>query len=294
MKKQLFIIASVLLSSIAIGQVKGNKQIETKRFSVQGLTDLEMGLYAKVVIDQNGTEEMTITADSNLLSLIDTEVVDGTLKLAQTEWIQPSTDILIKIGMPNLKRVQLGVHETLVINNLTNENTNLTALIGEIMVDGKVKAIGIGGENGTIDASKLVADEVFLNIWGRGKAIINAIDLLDSKLSTDARLELVNQPKRVKGNTKKAIAKANPKNNLNVKYINLKIRNNSSNRNQFVVVGPKPDGNTFSYGFPMMPGATKKERWTTGTKVYKKNKIGRTLLVTITAENEDEVVKLFE
>ncbi len=79
------------------------------------------------------------------------------------------------------------------------------------------------------------------------------------------------------------------------KFINFKIENNSFNRNYFVVIGPKPNGRKFSYGFPMMPQATRKEYWTTGTKVYKVNKLGlRKLLISIKPENENKTVKLFK
>lgn len=295
MRKQFIVMACMLVGVLTHAQIKGNKIVETRTVNVAGLANLEMELYAKVEIDQNASEVMTITADSNLLDLIDTEIVDGKMILAQKEWIQPSTDIIIRIGMPNLKRVQVGVHETVIINNLTNNNASLTALIGGIIVSGNVNSVGIGAENGIIDAKDLKAKEVILNIWGRGKATVNATEVLDNTLSADARLVLVNQPKKIRGSSvKKAISKADPKKNDAIKYINVKIKNNSLSRNHFVVVGPKPDGNTFSYGFPMMPGATKKERWTTGAKVYKKNKIGRKLLVTLIAANEDTVVKLFD
>ena len=69
----------------------------------------------------------------------------------------------------------------------------------------------------------------------------------------------------------------------------------SESRTHFVVKGPKVDGSYFGYGFPMMPGATKKERWTVGTKVYRINRLGlRKLLVEIKAEDEGQVVKLFD
>ncbi|MHA7057317.1 hypothetical protein ACWGOQ_0008875 [Aquimarina sp. M1] len=55
--------------------------------------------------------------------------------------------------------------------------------------------------------------------------------------------------------------------NTSIKYIKFVIRNNSMTRNHFFVEGPNPDGSKFSYGFPMMPQATRKENWTTGTKV---------------------------
>ena len=56
-----------------------------------------MQMYAKVTIDASLKEGMTITADSNLQSLIGKEIEGGTLTLDQVEWIKPSQDIIIKI-----------------------------------------------------------------------------------------------------------------------------------------------------------------------------------------------------
>lgn len=283
-----------LIGMMGMAQVKGNKNIETRTLSVKGLTDLEMDLYAKLEIDQTASEEISITTDSNLFNMIDTEVVDGTMKLVQKDWIQPSQKIIVKIGMPNIKRVQVSVHETVMLKNIKKDNISLMALNGKIVVKGIVNSIGIGAENGTIDAKDLNATNVYVNIWGNGKAIVNASNLLESTLSKDARLKVIGTPKVLKGDTKRAIAKANKPIDRSLKWISFKIKNNSLNRNQFTVVGPKADGSKFGYGFPMMPFATKKERWTTGTKVYKVNKIGlRKLLVTIKSEDEGKTVKLF-
>jgi len=292
MKKLTFILLLVGMTGVA--QVKGNKNITTRTIDMQGLTAIEMGLYAQVVIDQNATAEMIITTDSNLQELIDTEVVDGILKLAQLEWIQPSQRIKITIGAPSLTRLQVGVNETLLLKNVDREAISLMALNGEIVAFGKANKVGIGAENGTVNASKLEVKQANVNIWGHGKAIVNATELVESTLDKNARLEFVQQPEKVIGETntiseeaKTAFAKA--------KYIDIKIKNNSWNRNHFVVKGPKQDGSYFGYGFPMMPGTVKKERWTIGTKVYKVNKIRvKKLLVTITEKNEGETLELFK
>ncbi|WP_299211319.1 DUF2807 domain-containing protein [uncultured Dokdonia sp.] len=292
MKKLTFILLLVGMTGVA--QVKGNKNITTRTIDMQGLTAIEMGLYAQVVIDQNATAEMIITTDSNLQELIDTEVVDGILKLAQLEWIQPSQRIKITIGAPSLTRLQVGVNETVLLKNVDREAISLMALNGEIVAFGKANKVGIGAENGTVNASKLEVKQANVNIWGHGKAIVNATELVESTLDKNARLEFVQQPEKVIGETntiseeaKTAFAKA--------KYIDIKIKNNSWNRNHFVVKGPKQDGSYFGYGFPMMPGTVKKERWTIGTKVYKVNKIGvKKLLVTITEKNEGETLELFK
>ncbi|MDC8002815.1 DUF2807 domain-containing protein [Aureisphaera galaxeae] len=292
---QLF-IGLCFVGMTAFAQVKGNQQITTVTLPTEGnLTALEMGLYARVEIDASASSEfITITGDSNLIPLIDTEVVDGTMKLTQTEWIQPSQDIEITMGAPNLKRLQVGVHETVLIENVFSDNLNITVLLGKVIAIGKVNKVSFGAENGEIDASQLAANEVNLNIWGRGKAIVNATETLTSTLSDDARLELIGEPKSMKGDTKKVLSKKNEATYVNADYISFKIKNNSWNRHNFVVIGPKKDGSSFSYGFPMMPGATKKERWTVGTKVYKRTKLGmRKLLVTITEKDAGTTLNLF-
>jgi hypothetical protein len=293
MKKLLILL--ILTSSTLVAQVKGNKTIETKTYNITNLKELKVNLYAKITVDQSLSESMQISADSNLFDKIDTEIVDGTLNLNQLEWIQPSQKIVIKIGAPKLERLETGTHETLYLNNVNADYLNIMALVGKVIASGKVKQFNVGVELGEVDASKLISEKVRANIWGRGKAIVYAKDEIYSIVKNDGRLVLANTPKSLKGDTKKAIAKTKKSMNKNLTWISFKIKNNSWNRNNFVVVGPKKDGSSFSYGFPMMPGLTRKEKWSVGTKVYKVNRIGlRKLLVEIKADDEDKTVKLFQ
>lgn len=292
MRKLAVLLLLVSMSSLA--QVKGNKNIKTRSFNIENVEVIKVNFYANITIDQSAKEGMTITMDSNLFNKIDTEVVDKTLHLDQLEWVKPSQQVIIKIGAPNLKRVEKGTHRTLKITNVNNDYLNVMAFVGKVVVEGKTKQFNIGVENGTVDASKLIAENARVNIWGRGKAKVYAENEIYSILKNDAKLELVNTPKKMKGDTKRALADSKKVKNNDIKWISFKIKNNSWNRNHFMVVGPKKDGSKFSYGFPMMPGFTKKERWTIGTKIYKVSKLGtRKLLVTIKDEDEGGIVKLF-
>lgn len=288
-------ILMLLISTSLIAQVKGNKNIETRSFDIENVEVIQINFYAQITIDQSAEEGMSITMDSNLFDKIDTEVVDNKLHLDQLKWVQPSQKVIINIGAPNLKRVEKGTHETLKIVNVNTDKLLVNAHVGKVIVEGAAKRFDIGAENGEVDASKLIAHNSRVNIWGWGKAIVNVQDELYSTLNNDARLEIVNAPKSLKGDTKRYLKRKEKLENSEIKWITFKIKNNSWNRNHFVVVGPKEDGSKFSYGFPMMPGKVKKERWSTGTKIYKVNKIGlRKLLVTIKAEDEGQTVKLFE
>ena len=206
MKKLYVLLMMVGMTTVA--QVKGNKEISSMTIPVNNLTDLEMALYADVEIDQNAAANMTITTDSNLLSLIDTEIIDGTMKLTQKEWIQPSQDIKIVIGAPLLKRLQVGVHETVLFKNIQNQEVSLIAILGTIKASGTTNYARISGEAGIVDATALQTEEAYVNIWGNGKAIVNASQIVDGKLDKKARIELVRQPKELKGDVKREVKKS--------------------------------------------------------------------------------------
>ena len=296
MKNITTIVALLFLMSLSgSAQIKGNQNIETRTFAIENVEVIKINFYANITIDPSAKEGMTITMDRNLFDKVDTEVVDKTLHLDSFTWVQPSQEVIITIGAPNLKRVEKGTHQTLKITNVDNDYLNVMAFVGKVEVDGKTEQFNIGVENGEVDASRLIARNARVNIWGWGKVKMYVEDEIYSILKKDAQLELVNTPKRLRGDTKKHLSELDRKGISEVKWIHFKIKNNSWNRNHFYVIGPKEDGSKFGYGFPMMPGNVRKERWSTGTKIYKVNKLGfRKLLVTITADDEGKTVDLFE
>ena len=292
-------ILLLLITNLAISQVKGNKSIVTKTFEISNIEEIKINLYAKVTIDQSAEEHLSITADENLLNLIDREIIDGKLHLDQKEWISPSKDIIISIGAPNLKRVESGTHDTTKIINLNNAYLQIMAPIGNVTVEGKTKELRIGAELAKIDASKTEAENVFVNLWSWGNISVNPTEALWADVSNNGKLFYISKPETYKVKTKNgakvlALKQKDIVKNPEAEFIDFKIKNNSTNRNNFFVVGPKPDGSKFSYGFPMMPNTKRKENWSVGTKVYKVNRLGfRKLLITIKKEDEGKVVELF-
>lgn len=296
MRTILFIILGLTFTLNA--QVKGNKQIETRTFNFENVKTIKTNLYAKITVDPSAKAGLTITTDSNLFRFIDTEIIDGTINLEQLKWIQPSQNIIIKMGTPNLERFEQGTHDTSKIINANLENLSVLATIGKVIIEGRITTLQLGVELGAIDASKTEAKDVYANIWSRGTVKVNATDILQAEVSNDGKLIYISEPKSKKINTKKGglVYKDSdkPKANSDLKWIRFKIKNNAANRNHFVVIGPKKDGSSFSYGFPMMPNAIRKENWSVGTQLYQKNSLGfRKLIKTITKADEGRTISLF-
>ena len=293
--KRIILILSLLCVGNTWAQIKGSTKIVSREFPANELQELQVNLYATIKIDAAAEPVVRITADENLMERIDTEIVSGKLKLEQLEWIQPSREIVIEIGAPALKRLEVGVHRKVEVTNLNKTAFNAMALLGAIKLSGRVERLSLGSETGELDVSNLIADTIQLNIWGSGKAELGEVGVLNAKLGKEARLVLNKNPRETKGNTAIALANAQKENDRTVRYINFKIRNNSGKRSNFYVIGPKPEGGKFSYGFPMNAGGLRKERWTTGTKIYKTTGMGtRKLLRVIEATDENTTVALFD
>jgi len=275
-----------------IAQIKGDKDLQTRTYDATNLKKLEIGLYANIHIDLAAPAGIAITTDKNLFEFIDTEIVDERLNLTQLKWIRPSEQIIIRIGAPNLEWIQNGTHNEVIVTNLKSTHFVASALNGKIVLKGAVDVLNVNAENGFVDAKDVVTERVNLNIWGLGKAIIAPKKALLAQGNKDATIELLTKPESIKGNLTSVLNNKTP--SSKVFYINFKIKNNSKNRHNFFVIGPKPNGRKFSYGFPMMPGSIRKENWTTGTKIYKVSTLGtRKLVKEIKKEDEGQTVNLF-
>ena len=282
------ILAFSVYSSSA--QIVGNGKIITKTFELEDIYKFESNFYADITLDMAEEAGITITAEENIMDFIGVKMKGGCLNLEQEKWIEPSIRIKIIVGIPNLREVVMDTHDDLKVINITGDHFKVDAEIGKVILSGEVDDLGVTAKNGTIEASKLKSRIASVNIKGDGRVMLNVFEKVECNISEDARFTNINK------NAKTASCAQDAKMGMvnETRYIELKIKNNSWSRKHFVVVGPKPNGRNFSYGFPMMPGAVKEERWTVGTKVYKENGLGmRKLLVTLTEENEGQTVRLF-
>lgn len=296
-----YVLGFCLLFTLQFGtaQVKGNQKIITKNYAVEGLTNIQVHLYAKIEIDAAAEEGMTITADANLLDLIDTEIVHGRLVLGQKKWIQPSQGIVIKIGAPALEQIQQSTHETTFVKNINRKSFRAMALVGEISLEGSVQELRASGEVGVVDATKMQAAVVDVNLWSWGKIKLATPEAITGIVENGGTVFYESDATQVKVRKSNDGKVLNPSQQVAMKdpsavFIDVKIKNNSPNRIQAYVVGPKPDGRKFSYGFPINPGQVKKEKWSVGTKVYRVSKIGtKKKLIEITKADEGKVVSLY-
>lgn len=298
MKNLLSIVLLLAAQTFALAQIKGNGNLVTKTFGIEGLQNLEVGLYAKVIVDMKAEAIMQISAEENLMSLISTQLHGDRLKLDQKEWIQPQKQITIKIGAPDLKRIQQNTHESTLVTNISIEEFRAMAIVGTIRLEGEVKRLSASAETGNIDATALKTSEVQVNVWGPGRILLDAPEKISGKTSDDGKIVYQSgQPKvsvKMRNGGTVQSAAASSTDEVYAPFIKFKLENNSDKRINAYVRGPKADGSYFGYGFPMNPGQVREKDWSVGSKVYRVSKLGtRKLILEIKAGDEGKTVRMF-
>ncbi len=271
-------------SSQMLAQIKGNGIASTKDIPVGAFTAIDMGLTANYEIDLKAKEYLEITIDGNLIEEVDKEVRNGVLHVDQLDWIQPKSKVLVRIGGRNITKITQTSHSKTKVFNIDHEDLSVLANVGDLTLVGRVDHLMVKVGTATVDGSYLEAQKATFRYdsWGTIKALVSGD--YDYKNLEDGKLYINN----------KLVTERKVEEGADIRFIKFTIKNNSANRHQFYVVGPKPDGSRFSYGFPMMPLQKRDKDWTNGTKVYKVNSLGiRKLVKTITLEDEGKTVNLF-
>lgn len=297
--RHLLSLVLFLTLNMAFAQVKGNKEMVTKSFALSEIKDIRIHLYANIIVDAAAAEGMTITTDENLIDLIGRSSDHGRLVLDQVEWIKPSQTIQIRIGAPYLEQIQQSTHEKVLVKNINTTSFRAMALVGEIELKGKAKALRASGEVGIVQAEDFEVDLVHVNLWGWGTIKLGSPAEIEGIVKDGGTVLYQGEDTKVKVRQSNDGRVLNPRDQMAMKnpsaeFIDIKIQNNSPHRIQAYVVGPKPDGRKFSYGFPINAGQVKKKKWSVGSKVYRVSKIGtRKKLIEITKDDEGKVVPLY-
>ena len=181
--------------------------------------------------------------------------------------------------------------------NINNSTFTATAEVGTIRLLGKSELLQANAEVGTVIADDLEVNIADVDIDGWGKVSVGKAKTISGMVRHGGNLVYQDSATNVKAGSddESTVVLAGSTSTVETKtrYIKLKVKNNSWKRLNAYVIGPKPDGKKFSYGFPMRPGQVRDKNWTIGTKVYRKTALGvRKLLIEIKAEDEGQVVNL--
>jgi hypothetical protein len=194
----LMVIVAALLALAGCSFNNGSGKVVDDTRSVSGFSRISVGGNAKVIVDQDGRESLTISAEDNLLPYLTSQVRGDTLELGiqDGESIRPTRDIVYHITVKDLRGLSISGSGDVDIRNVDTDQ-----LMIEVDGSGKITAAGradtqtisISGQ-GDYQAKDLESSTTVIDIAGSGSAQVSASQSLDVTISGSGDIEYSGDP----------------------------------------------------------------------------------------------------
>lgn len=186
---------------VAIGctrpSIAGSGKIVTEPRSVSGFSKVSLSGTGQLIIEQTGSESLTITADDNLLPYLTSDVDRGELQLrTKGSSLDPSRKIVYEVTVKTLEDVTIGGSVSVEATKLDADRLAVTlGGEGDITLAGRAHtlAIVIAGD-GRYHGDALKTERATINIAGSGRAVVAASETLDVTVAGDGTVEYIGNP----------------------------------------------------------------------------------------------------
>lgn len=191
---------SLFCASAAIGQerLKGSGTSKTESREAGEFKGIDMRGSGRAEFSVGATPSIEITADDNILPLVETRVEFGKLVIDTAKGkFEPKTEIVIKVTTPKIESVQSAGAAKIQISGIENETFELkTDGAGSVKVAGKTASFTAKMNGATdLNASDLASAGVILEMRGAGKATVNAEKTLVVNIEGTSSVEYLGEPR---------------------------------------------------------------------------------------------------
>lgn len=202
--------------------IKGKGENMTETRSITGFDQIDLSIDADIYYTQDSIYKVEITAQQNILAVLETKVTNGTLSFDYKRNVWDHNTVKITIHAPKVREIELSgsgnfnfqneITATDLDINITGSGEvyfpKLTAQNVELRISGsgsvKIADGAVKNENvdisgsGSIDAVALVAENAVLSISGSGDMKVNVTENLDVSISGSGSVEYKGNPRVTK------------------------------------------------------------------------------------------------
>ena len=197
-----FLILCGVVSSGAcvVDSINGSGKVTTETRPVAGISTVTLSGIGQVIIEQTGTDSLTITTDDNLLPHIKSEMRGNRLELGLKDSLtnlRPTNDIIFRVTVKQLDELEISGSGKAEATKLNPERLTV-----DISGSGAVSVQGTTGDlnldisgSGAFDGELLRSKRANVDISGSGGAVLAASDTLTASVSGSGAIEYLGDPK---------------------------------------------------------------------------------------------------
>ncbi|MFT6825659.1 MAG: hypothetical protein ACJAYD_000205 [Patiriisocius sp.] len=202
---------------INLGQVTGNGNVQTEERNMNAtFTEVKASSGLKIILEKGTTQKVVVEADDNLLTIIETYVENGMLRIRSNKNIRNASSKKVYVTYTTLAEVKASSGSVVVIKDqIKNERLTLDAssganIEGEVFskelyleassgasldVSGKTKLLKTkASSGGLIDAENVLSVRCEANASSGGNISVNVKEHLEAKVSSGGNIAYYGEP----------------------------------------------------------------------------------------------------
>ena len=173
----------------------GSDNVITESRTVSGFHAISVSGVAKVVIEHTGEETLTITAEDNIMPLVSSTVIDGTLHLGVEVDVR-TRHLQYHITVKDLDAIEASGVLAVDIDGVKTETFAIDVLgVSNVTVRGVAdhQRLTVSGVS-SYDADELESRVVIAHVSGVSGAIVRVSDRLEATVQGPSRLVYIGDP----------------------------------------------------------------------------------------------------
>lgn len=179
--------------------VRGSGIVKTESRSVSGFSSIAFKSEGNVTVQQTGKESLTISAEDNLLPLLESSVTNGILSIGtiNNTDINPTKSIDFAIAVKSLENFNMTGVGHIEAKGIQGKHLAIALTgVGDMSIEGAADSLDLNLEGvGNYDGKGFKTKQATVHSKGVGSAVLNASDRLDVSVSGIGAVEYIGSPK---------------------------------------------------------------------------------------------------
>lgn len=178
--------------------VRGSGIVKSESRTVAGFSSISFKSVGRVKIQQTGKESLTISAEDNLLPLLESRVADRTLYLgtANDAAFNPSKPIEFVVEVKSLEGLNMTGVGSIEAKGIQGKRLSVShSGVGSVAIAGSADVLDLNLSGvGSFQGSEFQTKQATVKSSGVGSAVVNVSQQLDADVSGVGSVEYIGSP----------------------------------------------------------------------------------------------------
>jgi len=191
-------LSLVLGCSFYWGKLRGSGIAKTESREVTQFSSISTNSVGKIIIKQTGKESLTITADDNILPLLESRVADNILYLTikNDTSFNPTQPIEFMVEVKRLESLKINGVGSVEVQDIQSKNLSISFDgVGGMTIAGNVDVLDLSLDGvGSFNGENLKTKQATIRSKGVGSVVVNVSEQLDASVLGLGSIEYIGSP----------------------------------------------------------------------------------------------------